>query len=67
MDDMERYGDYNEIDEPPKKSGVLTAIKLIAAIICISVIGLLAFRIFTFNYYPASMKKLYFNETLTAF
>ena len=67
MDDMERYGDYNEIDEPPKKSGVLIAIKLIAAIICISVIGLLAFRMFTFNYYPASMKDLHFNDTLTEF
>ena len=67
MDDMERYGDYNEIDEPPRKSPVLMFIKIVAAVLCVSVIGLLAFRIFTFNYYPASMKKLYFNDTLTSF
>ena len=27
MDDLERYGDYNEIDEPPTKNPVLTVIK----------------------------------------
>ncbi len=65
MDDMERYGDYNEIDEPPRKSRVGLVIKIIAALLCITVIGTLAFRLFTFNYYPDSMKRLYFNEALT--
>lgn len=67
MDDMERYGDYNEIDESPSKNPVLTFIKIVAAVLCIAVIGLLAFRLFTFNYYPSSMKKLYFTDTLTAY
>lgn len=67
MDDMERYGDYNEVDEPPRKSPVLLTIKIIAFILIFSVIGLLAFRIVMFNYYPNSMKTLYFNDTLTAF
>ncbi len=65
MDDMERYGDYNEIDESPKKSRVGFIIKAIAAILCITVVGTLAFRIITFNYYPESMKRLYFDETLS--
>lgn len=65
MDDMERYGDYNDIDEPKKKSAVGLIIKIIAAVLCITVVGTLAFRIITFNYYPESMKRLYFDDTLT--
>ena len=67
MDDMERYGDYNEIDEPPSKSLVLTVIKILIAIVCLSVVGVIGFRIFLFNRYPDSMTKLYFNDTLTAY
>ena len=63
--DMERYGDYNDIDEPKKKSAVGLIIKIIAAVLCITVVGTLAFRIITFNYYPESMKRLYFDDTLT--
>lgn len=65
MDDMERYGDYNDIDEPKGKSPVGLIIKIIAALLCVTVIGTLAFRIISFNYYPESMKRLYFDETLT--
>ena len=64
MDDLERYGDYNEIDEPPKKSGVLTVIKITAAVIIFSIIGLLAFRLFLFNHAPNEAKNLYFTENL---
>lgn len=67
MDDMERYGDYNEIDESPKKSRMLIVIKIVAAILIISIIGLIGFRLFTFNYYPDAMKRLSFTDTLTAF
>jgi len=67
MDDMERYGDYNEVDEPPKKSKVGLVIKILIGIICFAVIGTLGFRMFTFNYYPDSMKKLYFTDSLTEF
>ena len=65
MDDMERYGDYNEIDDAPKKSTLGLIIKIIAALLCITVVGTLAFRIISFNYYPDSMKRLYFDDTLT--
>ena len=67
MDDMERYGDYNEVDEPPRKSPVLLTLKIIALVIIFSVVGLLAVRLIMFNHYPKSMKTIYFNDTLTAF
>ena len=67
MDDMERYGDYNEVDEPPRKSPVLLTIKIVALVLIFSVVGLLAVRLIMFNYYPDSMTKLYFNDKLTAF
>lgn len=67
--DMERYGDYNEIDEPPrgKRNPVLLLIKIMIALVCISVVGILAFRMILFGYYPDSMKRLHFNDTLTEY
>lgn len=69
MDDMERYSDYNEYedDEPRKKSYVGLMLKILIAVVCISVAGLLAFRIIIFNNYPDSMKNIYFNDKLTAY
>ena len=66
MDDMERYGDYNEVDEPPHKPLGLRLIKACALVICFSVIAFLGFRIFTFNYYPEECKQLYFTDGLTS-
>lgn len=66
MDDMERYGDYNEVDEAPTKSPVLRIIKAVALIICFSIIGIIGFRMFTFNYYPRESKTLFFTDGLTA-
>ena len=67
MDDMERYGDYNEFDEPPSKSKniPLTVIKVMAAVAIAAVIALLGFRIILFNYYPDSMKKLYLTDGIS--
>ena len=65
MDDMERYGDYNEVDEPPRRSPVTLVIKLLVALVCISVAGVLGFRIAVFNHYPDSIKSLYIDEKLT--
>ena len=67
MEDMERYGDYNEVDEPPRKSPFMLIIKILIGVFCLSVIGLLAFRMILFDYYPDSMKSLHFNEELTEF
>lgn len=65
MSDYELYGDYNEVDEPPKKSGVGFAIKTVAIILCFTVVAFIGFRLFTFNYYPEDVTRLYYNDILT--
>lgn len=67
MDDMERYGDYNEVDESPTKNPVTTVLKAVVAAVCLSVIAFLIFRIALFNYYPGEMRRLYFNDRLTEY
>ena len=66
MSDYERYGDYNEIEEdrPKSKSPVLLILKILTAVICIGVVGFLAFRLFVFNSYPDEVKNLYVNDEL---
>ena len=66
MDDMERYGDYNEVDESPKGSPAFTVLKILVSAICLLVAGVIAFRIVLFNYYPSKMKSLYVDDRLTA-
>ena len=69
MDDMERYGDYNEVDEAPggKKSPVVTLIKILIIVVCLSVVAILAFRMIAFRNYPDGMDSLYFTDALTEY
>ena len=67
MEDMERYGDYNEVDESPTKNPVIRALKILVAAVCFAVMGFLLFRIALFNYYPKSMSRLYFDAVLTEY
>ncbi len=69
MEDMERYGDYNDIEEDAPKSQniVLLILKIITAVIIIGVVGIIAFRLILFNNYPDSQKKLYFDDVLTEY
>lgn len=69
MEDLERYGDYNDSEEdiPRSKSYVGLVLKILVGVVCFAVIGVLAFRLILFNSYPGSMKNIYFNDTLTAF
>ena len=67
MDDFERYSDYNEIDEPPKKNIAGLVIKIAILALCLIVALAMIVRVSLFNYYPDSMKRLYFNDTLTAY
>jgi len=69
MEDMERYGDYNEVDEAPgeNKNPVMTILKIAVVALCALVIGVLVFRLILFNYYPKEIKNIYFNDTLTAY
>ena len=69
MSDYERYGDYNEIEEdsPSGRGPVMIILKILTAVVCIGVVGILAFRLIIFNSYPKDMKSLYFNDELTAY
>lgn len=68
MSDYERYGDYNDIEEDaPRSNGpVLLILKILVAVVCVGVVGLIAFRLVLFNNYPDAAKELYFNSELTA-
>ena len=69
MEDIERYGDYNEIDEAPgdNKNPVATLLKALVIFLCVLVVGVIMFRVILFSYYPTAMKTLYFNDTLTEY
>ena len=64
--DMERYGDYTEYEDdiPKSTSKFLLVMKILVATVCISVIGILAFRLFLFNTYHSDMKDIYFTDNL---
>jgi hypothetical protein len=66
MEDMERYGDYTEYEDdiPKGKNPVIFILKLLVALVCFSVVGIIAFRMVIFNYYPESMKSVYFTPAL---
>ncbi len=66
MEDMERYGDYNDTDDDGgHKSGIVgIIIKILIAVVCITVIGFIAFRITIFNHYPDSVSGLIFTPEL---
>ena len=67
MEDIERYGDYNEVDEAPggNKNPIAAVLKALVIILCHLVVGVLAFRLILFNYYPREIKSIHFNEKLT--
>ena len=69
MEDIERYGDYNEIDEAPggSKNPVATLLKILIVSLCFLVVGVILFRVILFSHYPKMMKTLYYNDTLTAY
>lgn len=69
MSDYERYGDYNDIEEdlPKSKNPIIIALKIMIFVICVGVIGIIAFRMIAFNSYPASVRDVYFNEKLTGY
>ena len=69
MEDIERYGDYNEIDEAPggNKNPVALLLKALILFLCFTVVGVIIFRVILFSYYPKAMKSIYYNDTLTAY
>ena len=67
MDDFERYGDYNEIDEPPSRNRLNMILAISAGAVILLVVVVIGIRLFTFNHYPKTMRTLYFNDTLTEY
>ena len=67
--DMERYGDYTEYEEdvPKSKSKFVLVLKILVALVCFSVVGIIAFRLIIFNHYPDSVSDIYFTENLTSY
>lgn len=67
--DMERYGDYTEYedDRPKSKNPVLLILKIMIAVVCFSVIGILVFRMIFFRYYPSTIKNMYFTDELISY
>ncbi len=65
MDDLERYGDYNEIDEPPSKNKVLLAIQITVGLAIFAVAALLGYRIFLYNYTPDGVDSVYVDTRFT--
>ena len=70
MEDIERYSDYNEYeDDIPmgKKTPVMLILKILLALVAVAVIGLFAFRMIVYNYYPDTIKNILFTDKLTAY
>ena len=67
MEDIERYGDYDEIDEPSggQRNWVAFTIKALVIVLCLLVVGLILFRVILFNYYPKDIKNIYLDDELT--
>lgn len=65
MEDMERYGDYNDIDDEGSHKGIVgLIIKILIAVVCITVVGFIAFRIAIFNHYPDEVSKVIYTDAL---
>lgn len=66
MEDFERYGDYDEIEEEqPRKNPLSLILKIVSSLLILAVVGVIGMRMYTFNYYPKAMKQLYFTDALT--
>ena len=67
MEDIERYGDYDELDDEPsgEKNRIASLLKGLIIAICFLVVGLMLFRVALFNYYPREIKEIYFDDELT--
>ena len=66
MEDLERYGDYNETEDdvPKEKNPIGLILKILVGVLCIAVVGIIAFRVIIFNYYPSEIKFIHFNDEL---
>ena len=67
MDDLERYGDYNEIEEeniPKENKFPALTVKILVGVLVVLVCATVGARLFLFNYYPSAMQELYITDSL---
>ena len=66
MEDFERYGDYNDIEDGTerRRSIAMIIVKILTGVVCFSVVGVLVFRMIVFSYYPDMAKRIVFNDEL---
>ena len=67
MDDFERYGDYNDTDEPIRPSRAPLILKIISISLIAVIVLTVGIRMFIFDYYPPEMSQLYFNDILASY
>lgn len=72
MEDMERYGDYNDTEEEyddggGRKNPLTLILKIVCLVVCIATVGIVGYRIFLSEYTPAAMKNIAFTDALTAY
>lgn len=69
MEDMERYGDYNDPEEeavPHKRNVLFIFVKWLLVLVIALVVGLLGYRLFLFEHYPKDVKQFILTEQYLA-
>lgn len=65
MEDMERYGDYNDAEDgAPSRNPIAIGLRIVVVLLCVSVLGLLGYRLFLFDHYPQAMRSLVMTDAL---
>lgn len=72
MADLERYSDYNDVEEDDGRYGekrplLGRLIKLFVCLFLVSICGLIIVRMFLSGYYPKEMKRFYLTDRLLAY
>lgn len=70
MEDLERYGDYNDADEELEGQGrspLLLILKILCAFVCILTIAVLGYRIYLSEHTPREIREIAFTDALRAY
>lgn len=70
MEDLERYGDYNDTDEIEEDDGgkkKIPVLKILIAVVFAAVLGLLGYRLYLFDYYPKEIRSVLPTDALVAY
>lgn len=72
VEDMERYGDYNDAEEEyddggGRKNPLTLVLKIVCLVVCLATVGIVGYRIFLSEYTPDAMKNIAFTDELSAY